>query len=101
VSPGVQKLASTNDPDKFFADISVENISDVDADVVVAFVPENTTVAANPAYANLGAIGRGTAVPLSDTKIISGLSQTSVLATPWVLDKLTPQLSEAAKKAGA
>ncbi|MDH6291195.1 MULTISPECIES: iron-siderophore ABC transporter substrate-binding protein [Rhodococcus] len=101
VSPGVQKLAAANDPDKFFADISVENISDVDADVVVAFVPENTTVAANPAYANLGAIGRGTAVALSDTKIISGLSQTSVLATPWVLDKLTPQLSEAATKAGA
>ncbi|WP_009480095.1 iron-siderophore ABC transporter substrate-binding protein [Rhodococcus sp. JVH1] len=101
VSPGVQKLAAANDPDKFFADISVENISDVDADVVVAFVPENTTVAANPAYANLGAIGRGTAVTLSDTKIISGLSQTSVLATPWVLDKLTPQLSEAATKAGA
>jgi iron complex transport system substrate-binding protein len=38
---------------------------------------------------------------LSDTKVIAGLSQTSVLATPWALESLTPQLSEAANKAGA
>lgn len=100
VAPGVSKLAESN-PDKFFADISVENIADIDADVVVAFVADDSTVAANPAYANLGALGRGTAVTLSDTKVIAGLSQTSVLATPWALERLTPQLSEAANKAGA
>lgn len=99
-APGVEKLAE-NAGGKFFADISVENIADVDADVVVAFVPDETTLSANPAYANLGALGRGTVVPLTDTKVVAGLSQTSVLATPWVLDKITPKLSEAAKKADA
>lgn len=99
-APGVEKLAESADG-KFFADISVENIGDIDADVVVAFVPDDRTLTSNPAYANLGALGRGTVVPLTDTKVVAGLSQASVLSTPWVLDKITPQLSEAANKAGA
>lgn len=99
-SPGVEKLAESADG-KFFADISVENISDIDADVVVAFVPDDTTLSSNPAYANLGALERGTVVPLTDTKVVAGLSQASVLATPWVLDKITPALAEAARKVGA
>ncbi|MFD4368303.1 iron-siderophore ABC transporter substrate-binding protein [Rhodococcus sp. NPDC058521] len=99
-APGVEKLAESADG-KFYSDISVENIGDIDADVVVAFVPDDRTLTSNPAYANLGALGRGTVVPLTDTKVVAGLSQASVLSTPWVLDKITPQLSEAATKAGA
>ncbi|MDH6284199.1 iron-siderophore ABC transporter substrate-binding protein [Prescottella agglutinans] len=98
-SPGVEKLAASSDADNFFVDISAERISEVDADVVVVFVSDAAEAAKNPAYASLGAVKRGGAVALSDTKIIAGLSQTSVLATPWVIDQLTPQLSEAAKRA--
>jgi len=97
-SPGVEKLAASSDPDNFFVDISAERISEVDADVVVVFVSDAAEAAKNPAYASLGAVERGTAVPLSDTKVIAGLSQTSVLATPWVIDQLTPQLTEATKR---
>lgn len=97
-SPGVEKLAASSDPDNFFVDISSERISEVDADVVVVFVSDAAEAEKNPAYASLGAVKRGTAVALSDTKIIAGLSQTSVLATPWVIDQLTPQLTAAANK---
>ncbi|WP_305094837.1 ABC transporter substrate-binding protein [Prescottella sp. R16] len=99
-SPGVEKLTATSDPDKFFVDISAERISEVDADVVVAFVTDAADTVKMPAYATLGAVQRGSDVPLSDTKIIAGLSQTSVLATPWVLGQLTPLLTEAAGKVG-
>jgi len=61
-------------------------------------VSDAAEAAKNPAYASLGAVERGTAVPLSDTKVIAGLSQTSVLATPWVIDQITPQLTEATKR---
>ncbi|RDI16201.1 substrate-binding family protein [Rhodococcus sp. AG1013] len=80
-SPGVEKLAASSDPDNYFVDISAEHISEVDADVVVVFVPDAAEAEKNPAYASLGAVKRGTAVaPRSDTKIIAGLSQTSVRA---------------------
>lgn len=98
-SPGVEELTAASDPGKFFVDISAERISEIDADVVVVFVSDAAEADRSPAYAALGAVQRGSAVTLSDTKVIAGLSQTSVLATPWVLDRLTPLLSEAATKA--
>ncbi|QCQ90848.1 iron-siderophore ABC transporter substrate-binding protein [Rhodococcus sp. SGAir0479] len=98
-SPGVEKIAADSDPDSFFATISAERLGEVDADVVIAFVPDDAEAAKNPTYTSLGAVQRGSAVTLSDTQVIAGLSRTGVLATPWVIDKITPQLSEAAKKA--
>lgn len=99
-SPGVEKIAADSDPDSFFASISAERIGEVDADVVVAFVSADAEATKSPTYASLGAVQRGSAVALSDTQIVAGLSRTGVLATPWVIDKITPQLSEAANKAG-
>ncbi|WP_430332217.1 iron-siderophore ABC transporter substrate-binding protein [Rhodococcus sp. ACT016] len=98
-SPGVEKIATESDPDSFFASISAERINEVGADVVVVFVSDDAEASKNPTYTSLGAVKRGSAVPLSDTKIVAGLSRTGVVATPWVLDQITPQLSEAAKKA--
>ena len=99
-SPGVEKIAAESDPDSFFASISPERINEVDADVVVAFVPDQAEAAKDPAYNALGAVQRGSAVPLSDTTVVAGLSRTGVLATPWVIDRITPQLAEAANKVG-
>lgn len=98
-SPGVEKIAAESDPDSFFASISAERSGEVDADVVIAFVPDEATAATIPGYSSLAAVQRGSAVPLSDTQVVAGLSRTGVLATPWVIDKIAPQLSEAAKKA--
>ncbi|MGO4205047.1 iron-siderophore ABC transporter substrate-binding protein [Rhodococcus sp. TAF43] len=97
-SPGVEKLAAESDPDSFFATISAERITEVDADVVVVFVPDEGEATKNPTYNSLGAVQRGSAVPLPDTQVVAGLSRTGVLATPWVIDRIAPQLSEAAKR---
>lgn len=99
-SPGVEKIAAESDPDSFFASISAERINEVDADVVIAFVSDQAEAAKNPGYNSLSAVQRGSAVPLSDTKVVAGLSRTGVLATPWVIDQITPQLSTAAAKVG-
>ncbi len=48
-SPGVEKIAAESDPDSFFASISAERINEVDADVVIAFVPDQAEAAKNPA----------------------------------------------------
>ncbi|MFI6432948.1 iron-siderophore ABC transporter substrate-binding protein [Rhodococcus oryzae] len=99
-APGVEKLAAANESGKFYQDISLENVRDIDADVIVAFTDGATDPLANPAIASLGAVQRGSAVLLSDQQVIAGLSNVNVLSVPWVLDKIVPQLSEAAKRAG-
>ncbi|WP_346764507.1 iron-siderophore ABC transporter substrate-binding protein [Rhodococcus sp. HNM0569] len=98
VSPGVQQLADANSDGTFYREISNENISDIDADVVVAFSTAGTDPNANPVLAGLGATQRGGTLAIEDTKIVAGLSQTSVLATPWVLDKIVPLLSGVANR---
>ncbi|MFG1781233.1 iron-siderophore ABC transporter substrate-binding protein [Rhodococcus oryzae] len=99
-APGVEKLAAANESGKFYQDISLENVRDIDADVIVAFTDGATDPLGNPAIASLGAVQRGSAVLLSDQQVIAGLSNVNVLSVPWVLDKIVPQLSEAAKRAG-
>ncbi|EOM74830.1 iron-siderophore ABC transporter substrate-binding protein [Rhodococcus rhodnii] len=98
LAPGVQALADAAEDKTFFTEISAENVSDVDADVVIAFSTTGTDPTTSPALAGLGATERGGLVPMTDTKIVAGLSQSSVLATPWVLEQITPMLSEAAQR---
>ncbi|MFE3291222.1 iron-siderophore ABC transporter substrate-binding protein [Rhodococcus sp. NPDC059234] len=99
-APGVEVLAADNPDGNFFKSISLENLRDIDADVVVGFVSGTTGPTSDPALAQLAAFGRGSAVVLSDEQVVSGLSSVSVLSIPWVLDKIVPQLSEAAERAG-
>ncbi|QNG19038.1 iron-siderophore ABC transporter substrate-binding protein [Rhodococcus triatomae] len=97
VSPGVQALADSDTAGAFYRDISLENLGDVDADVVIVFLPEDRPLAEYPVLGALGATARGGVLGLADQRIVAGLSQTSVLATPWVLDQLTPQLTAVAE----
>lgn len=99
-APGVEALAADNAAGTFFRSISFENVRDIDADVVVGFVSGDADLAKNPSLGALSAIGRGSAVILSDEQVIAGLSNVNVLSIPWVLDKIVPQLAEAAKRAG-
>lgn len=100
-SPGVEALAKDNAGGTFYKSISLENLRDVDADVVVAFgVAGTSDLASNPALAQLSAVGRGSAVVMSDQQVIAALSNVNVLSIPWVLPTIVPQLSEAANKVG-
>ncbi|MFD4295493.1 iron-siderophore ABC transporter substrate-binding protein [Rhodococcus sp. NPDC058532] len=99
-APGVEALAQDNPTGSFYKSLSFENLRDIDADVVVAFVDGSSDTATHPALGQLSAIGRGSAVLLSDQQVVAGLSNVNVLSIPWVLDKIVPQLSEAAGKVG-
>jgi iron complex transport system substrate-binding protein len=100
-APGVQKLEETNTKKEFALTISKEKVADIDADVVVAYVDGLTAAkfAADPVYAALPAVKKGSAYVLEDQQVISGMSAVSVLSVPWVLDKIVPGLAKAAAAA--
>jgi iron complex transport system substrate-binding protein len=79
------------------AEISAENLSKIDADVLVvaAEKPEDVTaLEAVPTYARLGAVtGRRTVY--TDPVLSGAMYFISPLSLPYVLEKLTPQLKAA------
>ena len=101
-APGVEALEKTNTKKEFALTISKEKISDVDADVLVAYVDGIGTqkFLADPVYSSLGAVKRGSAYSMQDPQVISGMSAVSVLSVPWVLDKILPGLTKAAQAKG-
>lgn len=98
-APGVEALEKTNSKKEFALTISKEKVSDIDADVLVAYVDGIGTqkFLADPVYSSLGAVKRGGAYAMQDQQVISGMSAVSVLSVPWVLDKILPGLSKAAE----
>ncbi|MEV0283367.1 MULTISPECIES: iron-siderophore ABC transporter substrate-binding protein [unclassified Kribbella] len=101
-APGVEALEKTNTKKEFALTISKEKVTDVDADVVVAYVDGlgAQKFQADPVYSSLAAVKRGSAYVMEDQQVISGMSAVSVLSVPWVLDKIIPSLSKAAESAG-
>ncbi|GAA1531871.1 iron-siderophore ABC transporter substrate-binding protein [Kribbella lupini] len=100
-APGVEKLEQTNAKKEFALSISKEKVADIDADVLVAYVDGLTAAkfAADPVYAALPSVKKGSAYVLEDQQVISGMSAVSVLSVPWVLDKIVPGLAKAAAAA--
>jgi iron complex transport system substrate-binding protein len=100
-SPGVEALQAKNTKKEFAVTISKEKVGEIDADVVVGYVDGLTAKKfnADPVYASLGAVKRGSAYLMEDQQLISGMSSVSVLSVPWVLDKILPGLSKAAQSA--
>ncbi|QNE20596.1 iron-siderophore ABC transporter substrate-binding protein [Kribbella qitaiheensis] len=97
-SPGVEALQAANTKKEFAVSISKEKVADIDADVVVGFIDGLTTkkFEADPVYASLSSVRRGSAYLLENQQIISAMSSVSVLSVPWVLEKILPGLSKAA-----
>lgn len=100
-APGVEKLAEQVDGGDFAPEVPKEEIDSYDADVVIGYADGvgEDTVREDPVYANLEAFEQGSAYVLEDTQVIGGMSAVSVLSVPWVIDQITPGLTEAAKAA--
>ncbi len=100
-APGVEALEKTNTKKEFALTISKEKVSDIDADVLVAYVDGLTAAKfnADPVYAALGSVKKGSAYVMEDQQVISGMSAVSVLSVPWVMDKILPGLTKAAQAA--
>ncbi len=73
-----------------------------DADILVSwfYTPEERDrIAALPLYAAIPAVRRGAYVALSDPALVMASSSGTPLAVAWMLDRLAPQLAQAAKRA--
>ena len=97
-APGVVALDESDGADAFFSTISFENVTSIDADVIVAFTPEGFDFSSVPALTTLPAVSRGSAISLTDTKVVAELSNVNPVSTPWVLDRILPQLKDAADR---
>src|SRR5699024_1113152 len=99
-SPGVKQLVK-DAGGNFFAELSWERVTSIDADVVVGYVDDMSPEAfkTKKPTGTLSAVQNDAAVILDDEQVIAGLSQPSVLSIEWTLGKILPRLSEAAKNA--
>ena len=101
VAPSVEELASDAEGSTFYAELSQELAPQIDADVIVGFADGMPAeeVAALPAYAQVPAIQRGSAVLIDDEGFGAAVSSISVLSLPYALDRLVEQLATAATNA--
>jgi len=103
LDPSVDTLAAAGDAASFYSQISLEKAPEIAADVVIGFADGLTSdeVKAQPVYAQVPAVQRGSAVLLDDQEFAAAVSSVSVLSIPFALDKLVDQLATAAGNARA
>lgn len=97
-APGVTALAAANPT--FYAEVAEERVRDLDCDVLVAYGETGTydaleLVAADPVYATMPAVARGSVAMITDTDLVAATSATA-LNLPWQLDRVVPLLTRAA-----
>lgn len=100
-SPSVAKQDSSGGV-SFAKKVSLENLTDVQMDVLVAWYLNDELqgeIEANPLFAGLTAVKSGSYVPITDPPMVYATSAVTVLSLPWMLDKYLPLLSDAAHKA--
>jgi len=81
------------------AQLSLENLSVLDADIIVvaaASQQELDAFARNPVAKSLGAVRRGASVPFNYTTAVS-IAFPSTLSLQWAMTQVIPKLSAAAK----
>ncbi|MGO1164346.1 iron-siderophore ABC transporter substrate-binding protein [Brucella sp. C7-11G] len=100
ISSGVEALA-TSDPDETSTSVSLENIGSIEADILIMWYGEGARDAAEaqPLFAALDVVKRGSYVALDDPVSVWSTSALSVLSIPYGFPKVVPRLAEAARKA--
>ncbi|MEQ3552962.1 ABC transporter substrate-binding protein [Pseudonocardia nematodicida] len=87
--------------ESFGVDISPEEVSSLDADVLVLFdggdAAARSALEQNALFAQLPVVQRDAVVTYDYDEFI-GLRNPSPLSVPWVLDRIAPRLSEAAQR---
>jgi iron complex transport system substrate-binding protein len=96
LSPKVLTLPTSGIPGR--AQLSLENLSVLDADVVVAAASQAdlAAFAKSPVFESLGAVRRGAYVPFDYTTAVS-IAFPSTLSLQWAMTQVVPKLSAAAK----
>lgn len=85
--------------DEFFVEISQEQLSLLDHDVLMWEIGDNpditTAIKNNPLYQQLGVAREGRDIFVEDELLTGGLIYISVLSLPYVIDYLVPKLAAA------
>lgn len=101
VPPGVEALGKAS-PGDFSVSVSLEEISAIDADILIMWYGPGARAAAEaqPLFSTLGAVKRGAYVALEDPVDVWSTSALSVLSVPYGFPKFVPRLAEAVEQTG-
>jgi iron complex transport system substrate-binding protein len=100
-SPSIDALDPSKGDGSFFYQLSYENLSKIDTDLLVMYFVNQAAVDAftsDPLVAAMPTIKEGRFAPLVGESFVAATSAPSVLSIPWMLDRYVPQLAEAAAK---
>ncbi len=85
--------------DKFAVQMSLENLTSIDSDVLVSWFLDSqvqTALESAPLFTDIPAVKNGGYIPLTDPPMVFATSSITVLSLPWMLDKYVPLLKSAA-----
>lgn len=102
-SPSIAALDPPKGDGSFFYQLSYENLSKIDTDLLVMYFDTQSSVdafTANPLVAAMPAVKEGRFAPIVGESFVAATSAPSVLSIPWMLDRYVPQLAAAAGKVG-
>lgn len=100
-SPSVAALDPTPKDGSFFFTLSYENLSKIDADLLVMYFDTQAAAdafAADPLVAAMPTVSEGRFAPIVGESFVAATSAPSVLSIPWMLDQYVPRLAAAAEK---
>ena len=101
VSPSVKALDAKPD-DSYFFQVSYENLSKIDTDVLVAYFGDQKAADAfvkDPLVAAMPSVKSGAFAPIVGEPFVMASSAPTVLSIPWMLNQYVPKLAAAAEKA--
>lgn len=100
-SPSIDALDAKKDAGSFFFQVSNENLSKIDTDLLVMYFDKQSSVdafTADPLAAAMPTISEGRFAPIVGESFVMASSAPSVLSIPWMLDRYVPELAAAAEK---
>lgn len=100
-SPSIAALDSSAGDGNFFYQLSYENLSKIDTDLLVMYFDKQSSVdafTADPLVAAMPTVKEGRFAPIVGESFVAATSAPSVLSIPWMLDRYVPELAAAAAK---
>ncbi|MGO4300734.1 iron-siderophore ABC transporter substrate-binding protein [Leifsonia sp. RAF41] len=100
-SPSIDALDQSKGDGSFFYQLSNENLSKIDTDLLVMYFDKQSSVdafTADPLVAAMPTITEGRFAPIVGESFVAATSAPSVLSIPWMLDRYVPELAKAADK---
>ncbi|GAA2066479.1 iron-siderophore ABC transporter substrate-binding protein [Leifsonia soli] len=100
-SASIAALDSSKGDGSFFYQLSYENLSKIDTDLLVMYFDKQSSVDAftsDPLVAAMPTIKDGRFAPIVGESFVAATSAPSVLSIPWMLDRYVPELAKAADK---